>query len=131
MAAIFGMKDVIKQVVDDDSCENIGKKHQEEQNKRQQLVQPVARLCLYRNSINAGAVFEGESLLWLRGIFRRLASRKSIRRPYYSEITRDIPKEMFLVLTRALKKADSPMFKEPTCYITGNKKVWLLPHLNR
>ena len=67
-------------------------------------------------------MYRQESLLWLRGIYRRLAGRRRIRRPYYAEIIRHIPEEMYLVLTRTLKKAHNPMFKEPRCYISGNKK---------
>ena len=57
---------------------------------------PGISRMLFTCNINAGKIFKGELVLWLKGIYRRLAGRRNIRRPYFSQIRRDIPEEMFM-----------------------------------
>lgn len=78
---------------------------------------PRALCC---STINAAVVFRSESELWLKRIHRRLAGKTSIRQPYYCEIRRDIPAEMFNVLFRSLNVVAE--FREPFCYVVGNRK---------
>ena len=52
-------------------------------------------------SINLGAMLKDESCTWLALIYRRLSARQRIRRPWFLEFTRDIPKELYLALKRA------------------------------
>ena len=126
MAAKLQVEDVILRVFEDYSCQDnqeVDQPQEEEQSTTQeQLVKPVISRVLYGSNINTGILYNQESLLWLRGIYRRLAGRRSIRRPYYSEIIRHIPVEMYLVLTQTLRQDKSPMFSEPKCYIAENKK---------
>ena len=49
-----------------------------------------AILC--ESSLNTGAVLKDEACTWLDLIYRRLSARQRIRRPWYLEFTRDIPK---------------------------------------
>ena len=53
--------------------------------------------------INCGSIFKDESKLWLSRIYTRLAMKVSIRKPYQSEIVRNIPLEVFLSLKRAVE----------------------------
>ncbi len=126
MEAKLSMQEVIYQIFEDYDSQNTLEKqetHSEGDGKEvQNLVQPGISCLLYGSNINAGVVYNQESLLWLEAIFRRLAGRRGIRRPHYSEICRHIPVEMFIVLTRTLEKAQSPMFWEPRCYIARNAK---------
>ena len=73
------------------------------------------------SSINLAVIYKSESQLWLKRIYRRLAGKTNIRRPYYSEIQRDMPVEMFLSLCRLL--CNFPEFREPYFYNVGNKKA--------
>ncbi|CAB3984318.1 Hypothetical predicted protein [Paramuricea clavata] len=126
MEVKLSVQEVIHNIFEDYDSQNMQKNHEnhsEELGKEGQcLVEPGISRLLYGRSINAGVVYNQESLLWLEAIFRRLASRRGIRRPHYSEIRRHIPVEMFIVLTRTLEKAQSPMFSEPRCYIATNAK---------
>ena len=85
--------------------------------------QPSILRLLFGCKIDAGSVFRSESFIWLEGIYRRMAARRSIRRPYYSEIKRDIPKEIFLVLVQSIERHKSQIFNPPNCYVARNKKA--------
>ena len=61
--------------------------------------------------IFAAKIFRKESRL--KGIHRKLSGRRQIRNPYYGEITRDIPSEIFAVLVRLIKVL---RFCRPFCY---------------
>jgi hypothetical protein len=74
---------------------------------------------LYSSTVNAAVIFRSESQIWLQRIHRRLAGKRSIRQPYYCEIRRDIPVEMYNILARSLNTSE---FREPYCYVVGNKK---------
>ncbi len=78
---------------------------------------------LFGCKIDAGSVFRRESLIWLEGIYKRMAAKRRIRRPYYSEIKRDIPEEMFLVLVRTIESQKTQIFNPPNCYVARNKKA--------
>ncbi|CAB4044321.1 Hypothetical predicted protein, partial [Paramuricea clavata] len=74
-------------------------------------------------NINTGKGFRGKSYLWLKAIHRRLAGRRNIRRPFFSQIRRDIPKEMFRCLVLAIKSCRRPLFCDPNCYVVESKKM--------
>ena len=74
-------------------------------------------------NINVGKVFRGESYLWLKAIYRRLAGRRNLRWPFYSQIRRDIPEEMFRCLVQAIKSCRRPLFCDPNCYVVESKKM--------
>lgn len=126
MEATLSVQEVIHEIFKDYDSQNTAKNretHSEDHGKeKQSLAESGISRLLYGSNINAGVVYNHESLLWLETIFRRLAGRRGIRRPHYSEIRRHIPVEMFLVLTRTLEKVKSPMFCEPRCYIARNRK---------
>ena len=92
------------------------------QERQQDVRGPDISHILLSSNINADAVFKSESCLWLKGIHRRLVGRRNIRRPFYSEIRRDIPEQIFNVLVRAIKSSLLPELSEPNCCIAGNKK---------
>ncbi|KAK3728366.1 hypothetical protein QZH41_008966, partial [Actinostola sp. cb2023] len=74
-------------------------------------------------NINAGSLLMKESRLWLKMIEKRLAGKVSIRRPYYAEIVRSIPYDIFAALNSVIRNADDESFKEPACYMSKNKKA--------
>ena len=59
---------------------------------------PFTIFC--ESSLNTGAELKDETCTWLDLIYRRLSARRRIKRPWYLEFTRDIPKETFLALKR-------------------------------
>ncbi len=78
-------------------------------------------LILRISTISAAEILSNESKLWLDRIYRRLASKRSVRQPFYAEIRRDIPLGIFKALVRAIKDANIPELQEPNCYIAGNQ----------
>ncbi|KAK3746675.1 hypothetical protein QZH41_020589 [Actinostola sp. cb2023] len=74
-------------------------------------------------NINAGSLLMRESRLWLKMIEKRLAGKVSIRRPYYAEIVRSIPYDIFASMNCVIRNADDESFKEPACYMLENKKA--------
>ena len=88
---------------------------------------PDISKIMVSSSINLAVVYKSESQLRLKRIYRRLAGKKNMRRPYYSEIQRDIPVEMFLSLCRfyaIFQNSESPTF---TTFETKKLKLYLLP----
>ena len=53
--------------------------------------------------LNPASIFQHESRVWLSAISRRPSGRKRVRNPFYGEITRDLPFELFSVLVRLVK----------------------------
>ena len=80
----------------------------------------IVRVWLASN-VTAAVVLKREPVLLLAGISRRLAGR-SIRRPFYAEIRRDIPVEVFAALVRAIKNSTILELQTQNCYVKGNKK---------
>lgn len=76
-----------------------------------------------RSTFSAASILRRESTLWLELIQRRLAGRVSIMRPYYAEIHRSIPYDIFAVIRRVITNVDEESFCEPLCYTSGNKKA--------
>ena len=85
--------------------------------------QPRILRLLFGCKIDAGLVFRRESVVWLDGIYRRLAGKRSIRRPYYSEIKRDIPEEIFRVLSQLIERNKDQLYNPPNCFVAGNKRA--------
>ena len=65
--------------------------------------EPGIPRMLFSLNKNAWKVFRGESYLWLKAIHRRLARGRKIRGPFFSQIRRDIPVEMFWCLDRTIE----------------------------
>ena len=82
---------------------------------------PDISKIMVSSSINLAVILKSESQLWLKRIYRRLAGKTNMRRPYYSEIQRDMPVEIFLSLCRLL--CNFPELREPYFYNVGNKKA--------
>ena len=72
------------------------------------------------SSLNSAVIFREESRLWLAAIRRRLCSKRSAQNPFYTEITRDIPYDIFVVFRRVVQSL--PGFCAPFCYFGTNKK---------
>jgi len=79
----------------------------------------AATLRLSHRTLNVGSILYEESRMWLNGIHRRLAGKVGIRRPYFGEITRSIPYDIFLAMRQVLRDINAT---EPYCYMAGNKK---------
>ena len=71
-------------------------------------------------SFKASDVFCDEARLWLTAISRRLSGRRTIRNPFFSEISRDIPYQMFAFLVKLVNS--TPEYCPPFCYHALNKK---------
>lgn len=80
----------------------------------------VSRL-ITGSTISTGALFQRESKLWLEAICRRLGGRRRIANPYYAEVTRDIPQEIFSFIVKLFKCV--PVFCEPRCFYVKNRKA--------
>lgn len=80
----------------------------------------VAALHLSSQTLNVGSVLDQESRMWLSAIYRRLARKVGIRKPFYGEITRSIPIYVFLCLRQVLRDLNAI---EPQCYLGKNKKA--------
>jgi len=65
---------------------------------------------------------QSEVKLWLDMIYRRMAGRVSVRVPYYGEIKRAIPWQIFAEVKKVLRRSASPQFQEPYCIIGENRK---------
>ena len=80
----------------------------------------VGRL-LSSSQIYASTVFRSESRLWLETIHRRLSGRRRVHNPFFTEITRDIPYEMFRVFLKVVKSIDG--FGKPFVSFGQNRKA--------
>lgn len=74
--------------------------------------------------IHAGTLIQNEVKLWLEGIHRRLSGRRSLRRPFFAEIHRFIPREFFDVLSRVVRVSYG--FAPPFCFQNKNKKAEII-----
>lgn len=80
----------------------------------------AAHLCT--SMLSAASVLHQEGKLWLNSIQRRLAGRVSVKQPYYAEVHRNIPLDIFSEVTRLLQRSTSKHFQEPDCCIGKNRK---------
>jgi hypothetical protein len=78
-------------------------------------------LRLATTLLNPAPMLKREVILWLKGISRRLGGRRSIRNPFYAEITRNTPYEIFSVILKMVRRLDG--FVEPFCFCSENKKA--------
>ena len=53
-------------------------------------------------------------------VHRRLSSKRSAQNPFYTEITRDIPYDIFVVFRHVVRSM--PGFCSPFCFVSTNKK---------
>ena len=81
-------------------------------------------LVTLTSPINPAPILQREARLWLAGIRRRIGGRRSVRNPYYGEINRDTPLEIFLVIVRVVRGLDG--FLEPSCFHRDNSKAIVL-----
>ena len=129
MAAKLSVEEVLNKVLEgnaDTNQEQIRSENDDENSNvltLPEISEPGIPRMLFSLNINAGKVFRGESYLWLKAIHRRLAGRRNIRRPFFSQIRRDIPEEMFRCLVRAIKSCRRPLFCDPNCYVVESKKM--------
>ena len=96
------------------------------------LLTPLLKACespdnklvnaLLSSQINSKTSLAHEAGVWLASMFRKLAGRRSIRQPFYAEIHRDIPVDIFNALFEAIKLSNDEDFREPFCYVKGNSK---------
>lgn len=64
-----------------------------------------------------------ESKHWLDAINRRLGGRNRIRNPFYAEVRRDIPSEIFGLVVRVVKNVSVKEFCPPLCFHAKNRKA--------
>ena len=75
--------------------------------------------------LNTGVILKDEAHTWLGYIHRRLIARTQIRKPWYFEFTRDIPKEIFLALKDALRSTNNPNLLTDI-NMDGNRKAFVI-----
>jgi hypothetical protein len=75
--------------------------------------------------LNTGVILKDEARTWLGYIHRRLITRPQIRKPWYFEFTRDIPKEIFLALKDALRSTNNPNLLTDI-NMDGNRKAFVI-----
>ena len=80
-----------------------------------------ASTMLTRYPIYPSSILRHEATIWLQAISRRLGGKGSIRHPYYSEIHRGMPYDIFKVTLKLTKSMQG--FCEPFCYQGSNKKA--------
>lgn len=114
-ARVLGVQDVIRYVLEDEQSAAVEKSSENNQ--------PRILHLLFGCKIDAGLVFRRESVVWLDGIYRRLAGKRSIQRPYYLEIKRDIPEEIFRVLSKVIECNTDQLYNPPNCFVSENKKA--------
>ena len=107
------LKEVAHNGENNEGEENDGEGHYEELKTR-------AEELMANASFKVRDVFVYEARLWLTSISRRLSGRRTIRNPFYGEISRNIPYEMFNFLVRLVKS--TPEYCPPFCYYALNKK---------
>lgn len=81
-------------------------------------------LRLLNKPINPAPILQREARLWLATIRRRIGGRRRIRNPYYVEINRDTPLEIFSVVVKIVRGLDG--FVEPFCFHHENNKAIVL-----
>ena len=80
-----------------------------------------AAYLLRSSSICSLTVLSRESKHWLGMIHRRLAGRKRIKKPYFAEMHRNVPYEIFGVIKRMIV-SQAKDFQRPECYVESNSK---------
>ena len=83
--------------------------------------QLCASTMLTRYPIYSRSILRHEATIWLQAISSRLGGKGSIRHPYYSEIHRDMPYNIFKVILELTKSMQG--FCEPFCHQGSNKKA--------
>ena len=113
----YNRDEVLNQVVrEGESCE--AQNSHGRDGKQKKATRPEEILA--SSSFKASNIFEREARLWLTSISRRLSGRHTVRNPFYGEISRDIPYEMFTLLVKLVKS--TPEYSPPFCYYANNKK---------
>lgn len=82
-------------------------------------------LTMSRSLLNSGAILKDEARTWLGYIHRRLIARQRIRKPWYFEFTRNIPKEIFFALKDALRSTSNPNLLT-NINMDGNRKAFVI-----
>lgn len=78
-------------------------------------------VVLANSLISGSTVLKQETRLWLAMIKRRLCGKRKIRKPFYCEISRDLPNEVFLVLRKVIMAMTG--FAPPFCCYKNNTKT--------
>ena len=89
--------------------------------------QTSARL-LSSSLISSESVLKREAKSWLSAIKRRLCGRRSIHRPFYAEITRDMPYDFFAVIVKVTQSM--PGFCQPFYFHDHNRKGEVISFTN-
>jgi hypothetical protein len=76
-----------------------------------------------QTSISCGSVLQRESALWLKLINRRISACQRIRNPFYAEIKRDLPFDVFKALELAVKTSSHAEFKEPIVMFLARERL--------
>ena len=71
-----------------------------------------------------------ESEHWLEAMYRRLGGRNRIRNPFYAEVKRDIPSEIFSLVVRVVNNVSVNEFCPPLCFHAKNKKAEVISFTN-
>ena len=109
MATKLSVEEVLNKVLESNADTNQEQIRSENDDESSNVItlseksEPGIPRMLFSFNKNAWKVFIGESYLWLKAIHRRLARGRNIRGPFFSQIRRDIPVEMFWCLDRTIE----------------------------
>ena len=119
--ASLSVEEVIEEVLQDSGEENDCESEREDQRERV-LLDPNfdAIVFLKTKPIYPRQLLIGESLIWLAAIRHRLSGKCRIRQPFTSKIYRDMPLEIFRLLTTVVDKLG---FNRASCVVERNSKA--------
>ena len=109
----YSRDEVLKEVVCESAVEN---DEGEDSRKKAMSLEDI----LARTSFKASDMVRKEAMLCFTLVSHRLSGKRTIRNPFYGEISRDIPYEMFSLLVRLVKGTSE--YSPPFCYLANNKK---------
>ena len=138
MAASFNRGEVLKKVFDETSeddgedCSSdpdkfLGEGTMLRTKKSSFEGQMEAKRFLRTFPMHPSSIFKKESMLWLKGIYRRLGGKRRVRNPYHGELNRDIPFELFNILIRLVNILG---FSKPLCFVESNRKATVISFIS-
>lgn len=77
------------------------------------------------SSLNTGAILKDEAGTWLNLIYRRLSGRPRIKKPWFLQFTRDIPKELYFAVKRSFSTTTNRDLKGHV-HMDGNRKGFVI-----
>ncbi len=122
MATALSVEEVIEEVLGESGEESVVSESERDDQQERVMLDPNldAIVFLKTKPIYPRQLLIGECRVWLAAIRRRLSGRRRIRQPFTSKIYRDMPLEIFNLLTTV---ADKLGFNRASCVVERNSKA--------